>query len=170
MYVSDSEMEETDKIIDVGLKHMDENYQTAINQDPLVDTVMYREELLLPTARLDVDCLDEYQPGFIATQQALSVPLQPAPINVEIPCNNGEVRNINGSALSTKRPRGRPKKNGLQQPPTTNVELRAPNNVMEAQLTWEMAKQLGVSSSNEEAVLTELRKSKRLLLLGTDAN
>ncbi|CAO2832810.1 unnamed protein product [Amaranthus hypochondriacus] len=171
-YVSDSELEVNDTNVDLGVpQHIGGSYQATNDHDPLVCTLMNREDGTPPAAILELGSLDEFQPRFNAIQQAsISVPLQPAPINIEVPCNNGVLTNINGSALSTKRPRGRPKKLVLQQPSTACVELHSSSNALEAQRTWAVAKQLGVSSSNEEDVLTELQKSKRLLLLGADAN
>ncbi|CAO2841449.1 unnamed protein product [Amaranthus hypochondriacus] len=72
-----------------------------------------------------------------------------------------------GEQGSLKKPRGRPKKcsNHKALPPKPTLR-----NSDEVQHTSETTKALGVSSTNEEAVLHELRKSKRLQLLEVDAD
>ena len=59
------------------------------------------------------------------------------------------------------RPRGRPRKSSSQQkhPETPS------HSMLEARKTWETAQLLGISSYEEEAVLSGLRKSKRILNL-----
>ena len=59
------------------------------------------------------------------------------------------------------RPRGRPRRSSQQQiPPETPS-----HGSIETRKTWEVAQLLGISSHEEEAVLSGLRKSKRILLL-----
>ena len=58
-----------------------------------------------------------------------------------------------------KTPRGRPRKS----PNTQLISLSASH--IEARNTWETAKLLGISSSDEGQVVAGLRKSKRLLLM-----
>lgn len=74
-----------------------------------------------------------------------------------------------GCGMPSKRPRGRPRKNsqplGVPQFSTPTPSKRD----AEALATWNTVKLLGVSSCNEEAVLAEIRKSKRLQLLEEDA-
>ncbi|CAO2814239.1 unnamed protein product [Amaranthus hypochondriacus] len=66
---------------------------------------------------------------------------------------------------STKRPRGRPKKRVKE----TDYELAiVPWEANEAKLTWETAKTVGVSSNHEETMVSTIRKSKRLQLMGND--
>lgn len=58
-----------------------------------------------------------------------------------------------------KTPRGRPRK-------TSNTQLISLSaSHIEAMNTWKTAKLLGISSSDEEKVVTGLRKSKRLLIM-----
>ena len=61
-------------------------------------------------------------------------------------------------ANKSSRPRGRPKKSSNQQ--TTIV-----NGMLEARKTWDTAQLLGISSNDEGTVLSELRKSKRILIM-----
>lgn len=66
---------------------------------------------------------------------------------------------------SVKRPRGRPKKNSL---PSLMVHSGATillKSEVEAQDTWNTAKLLGITSKDENAMVQQLRKSKRLLIL-----
>ncbi|CAO2813892.1 unnamed protein product [Amaranthus hypochondriacus] len=72
-------------------------------------------------------------------------------------------RNIKLGEASNKRPRGRPKRvsktstaGSLICPPTSSMEF-------EIQQTWNTVKMLGVSSNDDGAVLSQLRKSKRIL-------
>ena len=53
---------------------------------------------------------------------------------------------------TSSRPRGRPRK---------NLDCGR----IEAKQTWELAKKLGISTDDEEAVLVGLRKSKRILIM-----
>ncbi|CAO2837655.1 unnamed protein product [Amaranthus hypochondriacus] len=64
--------------------------------------------------------------------------------------------------MSSKRPRGRPKKKNIQTP---IVVYSPPLNLLEARETWNLAKALGVKAPDEEAVISELRKSKRIMAL-----
>lgn len=65
------------------------------------------------------------------------------------------------SNVVPKKSRGRPKRiHSLQEPPSTPSK-----NHLEALETWNLANMLGVKASNEERVLSALRKSKRLLVL-----
>ncbi|CAO2821146.1 unnamed protein product [Amaranthus hypochondriacus] len=67
------------------------------------------------------------------------------------------------TAGSSKRPRGRPKKKLKD----TGCEYAiVPWGLEEAQSTWVTAKMLGISSNNEEAVISNIEKSKRLQLMG----
>ena len=72
--------------------------------------------------------------------------------------------NMIPTPVSTNRPprrRGRPRKQPYQQ-----EYLETPSHgMLEARKTWEMAQILGISSYEEEAVLSGLRKSKRILNL-----
>ena len=72
---------------------------------------------------------------------------------------------VSGSRSSVlKRPRGRPKKSNL---PSVCTPQASPVSkaLVEAQNIWETAKQLGISSNDERAVIAGLRKSKRILIL-----
>ena len=69
---------------------------------------------------------------------------------------------------SSKKPRGRPKKRvkvtaspkSCKQPPSS-----AQNSCLEALNTWNLAKQIGISSTEESLVLSGLRKSRRLMIM-----
>lgn len=86
------------------------------------------------------------------------------PINASndgnLPCEiSGELARDNVN----KRPRGRPRK---VQRGNLDCLLARPSpscNLSKVQKTWNTAKMLGVSASDEDVVLSELRKSKRLL-------
>ena len=63
------------------------------------------------------------------------------------------------------KPPGRPRK-AFDQPSTSNNPSHPPScGLVEAQKTWETAKILGISTNDEKATLSALRKSKRLLIL-----
>lgn len=75
-----------------------------------------------------------------------------------------------GSILVTKsttqkRQRGRPKKVACSLPVPLFVPSTPSKSDIEALETWNTAKLLGVKSSNEGAIIVELRKSKVLLVL-----
>ena len=65
------------------------------------------------------------------------------------PCVNSPTSTPNMGRKSS-RPRGRPRKPSMQ-------------DMTEAKKTWETAQKLGISVDDEEAVLSGLRKSKRIL-------
>ncbi|CAO2835012.1 unnamed protein product [Amaranthus hypochondriacus] len=79
--------------------------------------------------------------------------------------------NLNSIAMMTsnsvpqKRPRGRPKKIVHSLPEPLFVPSTPLKSSIEAIETWNTAKLLGIKSSNEAAVISQLRKSKRLLVL-----
>ena len=58
----------------------------------------------------------------------------------------------------TSRPRGRPRK-------TSNHQIPLENGMLEARKTWETAQLLGNSANDDEAVLSDLRKSKRIMIV-----
>lgn len=68
-----------------------------------------------------------------------------------------------GLASTSKKPRGRPKRNTTD--PLTCTQPCSSRSNSEINRTWETAKLIGVSSNEEEAVMRELRKSKRLATL-----
>ena len=63
-----------------------------------------------------------------------------------------------------RRSRGRPKKSN---PPSVCTPKPSPvsKGFFEAQLSWETAKMLGISSSDQTAVIAGIRKSKRILIM-----
>ncbi|CAO2820631.1 unnamed protein product [Amaranthus hypochondriacus] len=166
-YVSESDLEGNVDHINLALApHDGVGYKTTNNQDPLLYTLLNRDVSSPPAAVVDSSLLDE----FVNSQHvSSSAQLQPDIRINETHSHIGGVIKSNGSAVSSKRPRGRPKK-CIMQPLDSCVEIPLPNNASEAERTWSIAKLLGVSSSNEEAVLSELRKSKRLMLLGENKN
>ncbi|CAO2821222.1 unnamed protein product [Amaranthus hypochondriacus] len=66
---------------------------------------------------------------------------------------------------TSKRQRGRPKKVACSLPVPLFVPSPPSNCNSEAHETWNMAKSLGVKSSDEEVVIAELRKSKRIMAM-----
>ena len=75
-------------------------------------------------------------------------------------------RRVDTTSLSrqTKNPRGRPRKNRTQQQCDTPIPPLS-KSYLEAMDTWNTAKLLGISSSEKDAVISCLRKSKRLLIM-----
>ena len=65
------------------------------------------------------------------------------------------------STTRPSRPRGRPRKHPYQH----NQPEIPSHGILEARKTWETAQLLGISSYEEETVLSGLRKSKRILIL-----
>ena len=63
-----------------------------------------------------------------------------------------------------RRPRGRPKKSNQPSLCTTKPPSIS-KGASEAHQSWETAKLLGISSIDEKAVITEIRKSKRILIM-----
>ena len=63
-----------------------------------------------------------------------------------------------------KTPRGRPRKKRTQQQCDTPIPSLS-KSCLEAMDSWNTAKLLGVSSSDEDAIISGLRKSKRLLIM-----
>ncbi|CAO2814154.1 unnamed protein product [Amaranthus hypochondriacus] len=67
--------------------------------------------------------------------------------------------------IPQKRPRGRPKRIVHSLPEPLFVPSTPSKSNLEALEIWNTAKLLGVKSSNEGAVISALRKSKRVLVL-----
>lgn len=90
-------------------------------------------------------------------------------LSVECANNNGTNLGTNplriSSSLPQKRPRGRPKRTTYSLPEPLYVPSTPSKSELEAMETWNIAKLLGVKSPNERAVISALRKSKRLLVL-----
>ncbi|CAO2832354.1 unnamed protein product [Amaranthus hypochondriacus] len=78
---------------------------------------------------------------------------------------NGEIMVLARGDASPKRPRGKPKKNTNPRRDPSCLVSSPSKSLVEAEKTWYTAKLLGVSAEAEEAVVRELRKSKRLQLL-----
>ena len=73
---------------------------------------------------------------------------------------------VDEPASRSRRPRGRPKKsNPPPLPVHTPKASPVPKDLFEAQQTWEMAKMLGICSSDETAMIAGIRKSKRILAM-----
>ena len=68
------------------------------------------------------------------------------------------------SSCKQKNTRGRPKKQKQLQCDLQHSLVSSMSNT-EAQNTWNTAKLLGISTSDERAVVSNLRKSKRLLIM-----
>lgn len=75
--------------------------------------------------------------------------------------------NESGSStvFKSKRPRGRPKRVVCSLPEPLLVPSTPSKSIIEAQETWNIAKSLGIKAVDERATLSELRKSKRLLVM-----
>ncbi|CAO2832153.1 unnamed protein product [Amaranthus hypochondriacus] len=69
------------------------------------------------------------------------------------------------AGCSMKRPRGRPKKITVPIPTTQPDTPPLSKSAIEAQDTWNMAKLLGISSRDENAMIESLRKAERLRIL-----
>lgn len=87
----------------------------------------------------------------------------------EAQCVDQCVRGIEGEenilVTPVSRPRGRPKRATLLHRNALSANQAPTTSLLEAETTWNLAKSLGIKSANEEAVLVELRKSKRLMML-----
>ncbi|CAO2816011.1 unnamed protein product [Amaranthus hypochondriacus] len=71
---------------------------------------------------------------------------------------------------AVKHPRGRPRKISKPLGEPNLAVLSQSRSLVEAQKTWELAKLLGASACDEEAMVKEMEKSKRILLLEENAN
>ncbi|CAO2812719.1 unnamed protein product [Amaranthus hypochondriacus] len=80
-----------------------------------------------------------------------------------VPWVDSALQRVLHEGVGPQKTRGRPKKR--HQPSTVPPVLTPVQAELEASETWEMAKLLGVSSSDEPAVLSHLCKSKRLLIM-----
>ncbi|CAO2817971.1 unnamed protein product [Amaranthus hypochondriacus] len=69
------------------------------------------------------------------------------------------------SIKTQKRPRGRPKQNANPIHEPMSIQSTPSQRLQEAVETWNCAKALGVRSTYEKDVISQLRKSKRLLIL-----
>ena len=78
-----------------------------------------------------------------------------------------EIANSNGLTpqMSRKKQHGRPRKVTHTPCEPLIATKQASNSRMEAHRTWETAKLLGITSNDENAVISGLRKSKRILFL-----
>lgn len=131
-----------------GCQEKDNNTPYSIN--PVIiscpqDPVPMLSHIELPPTRFD---------PMVQLNGESKVPITPS-------VNNFCIReSIAGYASTSKRPRGRPKRNSS----TPAVYETPPSslNFSEVNKTWEIAKVIGISSNDEEAVLRELRKSKRI--------
>lgn len=94
-------------------------------------------------------------------------------LSVECSLNTQRKMNLMAEkAMSTtqKRLRGRPKRNACSLPIPLYIPPSPSVSNDEAHETWNVAKSLGVNASDEEAVIRELRKSKRLQKLEENPN
>lgn len=69
------------------------------------------------------------------------------------------------TGVKTKKPRGRPRRLAYSLPDPLCVPSTPSKNCDEAIETWNLAKSLGIKAVDEDAVISELRKSKRLLAM-----
>ncbi|CAO2817424.1 unnamed protein product [Amaranthus hypochondriacus] len=67
--------------------------------------------------------------------------------------------------ISQKKRRGRPQRMAQSLPEPLYVPSTPPNSNMEARETWNTVKLIGVKSRNEQAVVSAIRRSKRLLVM-----
>lgn len=85
---------------------------------------------------------------------------------VEVELNNVScVRSLVEHSVARQKPRGRPKRVTSSLPNPLYVPSTPSNSVTEAQETWRTAKSVGVKAKNEDKIITELRKSKRILAM-----
>lgn len=75
------------------------------------------------------------------------------------------VREESMVGIPVKRPRGRPKKSSMPLCVPQTVCQDPHNSLLEVDTTWNTAKLIGIKALNEEAVIAELRKSRRLMVL-----
>ncbi|CAO2827526.1 unnamed protein product [Amaranthus hypochondriacus] len=85
-------------------------------------------------------------------------------------CHNGDMIHSDSELMRQKRipqkrPKGRPKRIGQSLPEPLLVQSTPSNSQQEAVETWNTAKRIGVNSRDDGAVISALRKSKRLLAL-----
>lgn len=66
---------------------------------------------------------------------------------------------------TTPKPRGRPRKPTPKPACPRKISFSPSADIQEAQATWDTAKLLGISSTSENAVLSGLRKSRRILVM-----
>ncbi|CAO2840934.1 unnamed protein product [Amaranthus hypochondriacus] len=67
------------------------------------------------------------------------------------------------NGCSSRKTRGRPKRINPSTPSTNSTANPYSVSLLEAQETWKMAKKLGVTSEDENEVISQLRRSKRIL-------
>ena len=116
-----------------------------------VDGLEMFEDPFLPFLCSKIDCVEKH------------VWIDPIVVNEMIHSSN----DVLTSPISNKpsKSRGRPRK-AIDQPSTsTNPALPPSCCLLEAHKTWDTVKPLGISSNDENAALSALRKSKRILIL-----
>lgn len=78
-----------------------------------------------------------------------------------VPC----LQCLSEQPISKRKPRGKPKRTTCSLPNPLYVPSTPSKCMIEAKETWNVAKSLGITASNEEEVISELRKSKRIMAL-----
>ncbi|CAO2813958.1 unnamed protein product [Amaranthus hypochondriacus] len=156
-------MEKHDSLTDAIAINEEENYL-----DNTVDPICDERQVIMET-QINVECFDP-----ISMIEACT-----APAGLEAICNrqisgydsvmfqdhsNNEQHLIIGSSSKAKH-RGRSKKRICSLPEPLWVPSTPQTSLNEANVTWNTAKKVGVKNKKEGAVLTALRKSKRLQLL-----
>lgn len=106
---------------------------------------------------------DRFDP--IATIECSIIPeLRQKEMNISTPING--VTSSMGN--KTRKTRGRPKRVTCSLPEPLFVPSTPSNSNIESENTWETAKKIGVKARNEKVVMSELRKSKRLMAMMED--
>lgn len=140
----------------------------CIPKDPLISDMVCR-----PIEEVSGDWYDPIMSNDLAGHgadqfaQTSNANCSPVPGANAITQVGGE--NILGS-IPIKRPRGRPRKLIQTQCELQPVDHCPPRSVLEAVATWKTAELLGISATDEGAVIEGLRKSKRLLLLDKESH
>ena len=142
-----------------GNRHNPGQHSLNVGEDPLLDTLLRRFDDYEVENRIDP--IVDYASG--SWEVINNHQNQGSQNQVErSPVTSGWCSRIGGSI---KRPRGRPKnsKPAISFSPQSHPHMTA--GLTEANETWNTAKNLGISSSDERAAIAGIRKSKRLLLM-----
>ena len=134
-------------------KHLGTDGESSNLEFPLLADIASRTVGLKRNDWLDPIVVNETS-GLLTTKVQQSQKKLPHVPNMDAASTGGHLR----------RPRGRPKKSNQTSvcTPTPPLVSKAFD---EAQQSWETAKLLGIASNDERAVIAEIRKSKRILIM-----
>ncbi|CAO2820802.1 unnamed protein product [Amaranthus hypochondriacus] len=127
------------------------------------DKLGYMEDQLQLVSKDNVWTENSFDP-ISSVEYAISLQMAEGNVVLSSP-NLSNCSMIQPNSVPQKRPRGRPKRVVQSLPEPLLVPSTPSNSTLEAMETWDTAKRLGVKASNEGAVISALRKSKRLLVL-----